>query len=75
MINCKEKITKNAAVQSNHMHYNTMKQVGYECLYVCIVISSRKKLVNGIKGIFNKVASQQSLKGMYVITEFEYILW
>ena len=29
-------------------------------------MTSRKKFLNGIKGIFNKVVSQQSLAGMYI---------
>jgi len=39
------------------MHYNIIKQVKYKCSYVYIVMTSRKKFLNGIKGIFNKVVS------------------
>jgi hypothetical protein len=50
-------------------------QVIYECSCGYIVITSRQKFLNGIKGVFNKVVSEQSLKGMYIVTIFEYILW
>ena len=36
---------------------------------------SRKKILNGIKGVFNKVPSSQSLKYMYIDVKFKYILW
>jgi len=57
------------------MHYNTIKRVKYECSYVYIIINSGKEFFNGIKGIFNKLVSLKSRKGMFVVTKFEYILW
>jgi len=39
------------------MHFTIMKQVKYECSYVYIAVTSRKKFLNGIKGIFHKVVS------------------
>ena len=66
MINYKEKIIYTHTI---------IIQVKYECSCVSIVMTSRQKFLNGIKGIFNKVVSEQSLKGMYVVTIFEYILW
>ena len=39
------------------MNYNTIKQVKYEYSYLYIVITSRKKFLNGIKDVFKKVVS------------------
>jgi len=57
MIKLHRKDHKHTTVQSNYMHYNTITQVKYECSYVYIVMTSRKKFLNGIKGIFNKAVS------------------
>jgi len=37
------------------MHYKIIKQVKYECSYVYIIMTSRKKFLNEINGIFYKV--------------------
>ena len=48
MINYKEKIVYTHTI---------MEQVKYECSCVYIIMTSRWKFLNGIKGIFNKVVS------------------
>jgi hypothetical protein len=49
MINCREKII--------HTIIIIIIRVKYECSCVYIVMTSRQKFLNGIKGIFNKLVS------------------
>jgi len=53
MINYKE--TEHIYIYIYVHTHKIIKQVKYECSYVYIVMTSRQKLANGMKGIFNKV--------------------